>query len=124
MALLSPWASALVPLARLALLNGLFAFAQEFRAERAMEELRKFLPQEVVVRRGGREVITAVARGMEIQGRLQYAGNQYEPEHLRFHPPGVAGVIGAAVTTVAMRSRLLAFLWGAWWAAVVAVVLT
>ncbi|HND54450.1 MAG TPA: HAD-IC family P-type ATPase, partial [Pirellulaceae bacterium] len=38
-----------------ALLNGLFAFAQEFRAERAMEELKKFLPQEVVVRRGGRE---------------------------------------------------------------------
>lgn len=31
-------------------------------------------------------------------------------------------VIGAAVTTVATRSRLLAFLWGAWWAAVVAVV--
>lgn len=46
----------------------------------------------------GREVIVAVARGMELQGRIQYAGNQFEPEKLRFHPPGVAGVMGAAVT--------------------------
>lgn len=37
-------------------LNGLFAFAQEYRAERAMEELRKFLPQRVVVRREGRDI--------------------------------------------------------------------
>ncbi len=36
-------------------LNALFAFAQEMRAERAMEELRKFLPQKVRVRRGGAE---------------------------------------------------------------------
>jgi 2-methylcitrate dehydratase PrpD len=46
----------------------------------------------------GREVITAVARGMELQGRIQYAANQFEPEKLRFHPPGVAGVMGAAAT--------------------------
>jgi sodium/potassium-transporting ATPase subunit alpha len=37
------------------LLNSLFAFAQEMRAERVMEELRKFLPDLVQVRRGGRE---------------------------------------------------------------------
>ena len=36
-------------------LNALFAFAQEVRAERAMEELRKFLPQTVRVRREGTE---------------------------------------------------------------------
>jgi sodium/potassium-transporting ATPase subunit alpha len=36
-------------------LNALFAFAQEMRAERAMEELRKFLPQGVRVRRNGTE---------------------------------------------------------------------
>lgn len=36
-------------------LNALFAFAQETRAERAMEELRKFLPQRVRVRRDGIE---------------------------------------------------------------------
>lgn len=45
----------------------------------------------------GREIITAVAKGLEIQGRLQYAGNQFAPEQLRFHPPGVAGVFGSAV---------------------------
>jgi sodium/potassium-transporting ATPase subunit alpha len=38
-----------------AVLNALFAFAQEMRAERAMDELRKFLPQKVRVRRGGAE---------------------------------------------------------------------
>jgi len=32
-------------------LNALFSFAQEFRAERAMEELQKLLPQMVLVRR-------------------------------------------------------------------------
>ena len=46
----------------------------------------------------GRDVILAVAKGLEIQGRLQYAGDQYVPEALRFHPPGVAGVFGSAVT--------------------------
>ena len=46
----------------------------------------------------GREVIAAVAKGMELQGRIQFAGNQFEPERLRYHPPGVAGVMGAAVT--------------------------
>jgi sodium/potassium-transporting ATPase subunit alpha len=36
-------------------LNALFAFAQEMRAERAMQELRRFLPQQVRVRRAGAE---------------------------------------------------------------------
>jgi aconitate decarboxylase len=46
----------------------------------------------------GRQIVTAVAKGLEIQGRMQYAGNQYVPEDLPFHPPGVSGVVGAAVT--------------------------
>jgi len=46
----------------------------------------------------GREIIAAVAKGMELQGRIQFAGNQYEPAALRFHPPGIVGVLGAAVT--------------------------
>ena len=50
----------------------------------------------------GRDVIAAVAKGMEIQSRLLLAADQYEPEHLRFHPPGVAGVIGATVTAAHM----------------------
>ena len=36
-------------------LNALFSFAQEFRAERAMEALRQMLPQRVTVRREGRD---------------------------------------------------------------------
>jgi tripartite-type tricarboxylate transporter receptor subunit TctC/2-methylcitrate dehydratase PrpD len=46
----------------------------------------------------GRQIVTAVAKGLEIQGRMQYAGDQYVPEELLFHPPGVSGVMGAAVT--------------------------
>ena len=46
----------------------------------------------------GRQIVTAVAKGLEIQGRMQYAGDQYVPEDLMLHPPGVAGIIGAAVT--------------------------
>lgn len=52
----------------------------------------------------GREIVTAVAKGMEIQGRIQFAANQFRPEALRFHPPGTVGVLGAAVTA----SHLLA----------------
>src|SRR5262249_22517981 len=50
----------------------------------------------------GKQIITAVARGLEIQGRLQYAGDQYVPEHLKFHPPGVAGVLGSTVVAGAL----------------------
>lgn len=45
----------------------------------------------------GLQIICAVAKGLEVQGRLQFAGNQYVPEELKFHPPGYAGVIGSAV---------------------------
>ena len=45
----------------------------------------------------GRQIITAVAKGMEIQGRMQFAGNQYVAEKLTFHPPGFVGVLGSAV---------------------------
>jgi len=38
-----------------ALINGAFAFLQEMRAERAMEELKKFLPHATWVIRGGEE---------------------------------------------------------------------
>jgi len=38
------------------LLNALFAFFQEYRAERAMQALAKFLPPRLVLRRDGREL--------------------------------------------------------------------
>jgi len=43
------------------LLNAFFSFFQEYRAERAMEALRRFLPQEVSVRRDGTERSIAAA---------------------------------------------------------------
>ncbi len=50
----------------------------------------------------GEQIVTAVARGLELQGRLQFAGEQYAPEALKFHPPGVAGVFGSAVVASAL----------------------
>jgi aconitate decarboxylase len=44
----------------------------------------------------GRDVLTALVRGIEIQGWLREAGKS-ESRDLRFHPPGVVGPIGAAV---------------------------
>ncbi len=45
----------------------------------------------------GREIVAAFLKGCEIQGRLRLASRQYAPERLTFHPPGVVGVLGAAV---------------------------
>ncbi|MBF9235372.1 MmgE/PrpD family protein [Microvirga alba] len=45
---------------------------------------------------GGRQLITALVRGIEIQGWLR-EGGQSESRELRFHPPGVVGPIGSAV---------------------------
>ena len=44
-----------VALLGVSVLNALFSFAQEFRAERAMEALREMLPQRVTARRDGRD---------------------------------------------------------------------
>ncbi|MBI3757234.1 MAG: MmgE/PrpD family protein [Deltaproteobacteria bacterium] len=53
----------------------------------------------------GREVITAFVKACEIQGRLRLASRQYEPGKLKYHPPGVVGVMGSAVAA----SHLLQF---------------
>lgn len=53
---------------------------------------------------GGRELTTALVRGIEIQGWLREAGDA-ESRDLRFHPPGVVGPIGAAMAC----STLLGF---------------
>jgi aconitate decarboxylase len=45
----------------------------------------------------GREVITAFVKACELQGRLRLASRQYEPGRLKYHPPGVVGVLGSAV---------------------------
>lgn len=45
---------------------------------------------------GGREVLTALVKGCEVQGRLRVASGQIEPRDLVFHPPGVVGVMSSA----------------------------
>jgi aconitate decarboxylase len=45
----------------------------------------------------GREVLAALVKGIEIQGRLREASGQFIPEQLQFHPPGLVGPMGAAV---------------------------
>src|SRR5215471_6363056 len=53
----------------------------------------------------GREVIAAFVKACEIQGYLRLASQQYEPGKLKYHPPGVVGVMGSAVAA----SHLLQF---------------
>ncbi len=45
----------------------------------------------------GCEVLAALVKGIEIQGRLREASGQFTPEQLQFHPPGLVGPMGAAV---------------------------
>jgi aconitate decarboxylase len=45
----------------------------------------------------GREVVTAFVKACEIQGRIRLASQQYTPGHLKYHPPGIVGVMGSAV---------------------------
>ncbi|MDB5812365.1 MAG: hypothetical protein JWN94_4487 [Betaproteobacteria bacterium] len=44
----------------------------------------------------GREIVAACAKGFEMQGRILYAAN-IERGKLKFHTPGVVGVMGATV---------------------------
>jgi 2-methylcitrate dehydratase PrpD len=45
----------------------------------------------------GREILTALVKGLEMQGWIRQASGQFEARTLRFHPPGAAGPLGAAV---------------------------
>ena len=45
----------------------------------------------------GREVLTALVKGVEMQGWIRQASRQFEPLTTRFHPPGAVGPLGAAV---------------------------
>ena len=39
----------------------------------------------------GREVLTALVKGVEMQGWIRQASGQFEAHKIRFHPPGAAG---------------------------------
>jgi len=45
----------------------------------------------------GREVLTALVKGVEMQGWIRQASRQFEASTSRFHPPGAVGPLGAAV---------------------------
>ncbi len=45
----------------------------------------------------GREVITALVKGIELQGWIRHAGHLYENGSIRFHPPALVGPMGSAV---------------------------
>jgi aconitate decarboxylase len=45
----------------------------------------------------GREVLTALVKGVEMQGWIRQASGQFEANTSRFHPPGAAGPLGSAV---------------------------
>jgi len=45
----------------------------------------------------GRDVLAAVIKGVEIQGRIRLACGHVESRDFKFHPPGMVGPIGAAV---------------------------
>jgi aconitate decarboxylase len=47
----------------------------------------------------GPEVLAAFVKGCEIQGRIRLASKQYTPGKLQYHPPGIVGVMGAAVAS-------------------------
>ncbi len=43
----------------------------------------------------GSDVLTALVKGIEIQGWLREASGQFTPDVLQFHPPGLVGPMGA-----------------------------
>lgn len=49
------------------------------------------------VEASGIDLITALIKGVEAQGRLRVASRQYEPRELVFHPPGITGPFSGAV---------------------------
>ena len=45
----------------------------------------------------GREVLTALVKGIEMQGWVRQASHQFEARQAKFHPPGQVGPMGGAV---------------------------
>ncbi|MEX2643298.1 MAG: MmgE/PrpD family protein [Acetobacterales bacterium] len=48
---------------------------------------------------GGRDVVLALIKGIELQGMIRAASRQYEPRMLKFHPPGMTGALGSAMAS-------------------------
>ncbi len=50
----------------------------------------------------GREILTALVKGIEMQGWIRQASHQFEARQARFHPPGQVGPMGGAVAAAHM----------------------
>ena len=61
------------------------------------EDARELAGSGLTVAADGRNVLSALAVGIEAQARLRRATGQFEPADLVFHPPGAVGPIGAAI---------------------------
>ena len=46
---------------------------------------------------GGRDLLAALVKGIELQGWIRHAGRVYEHGGVKFHPPGLVGPMGSAV---------------------------
>ena len=46
---------------------------------------------------GGRDVLTALVKGIEMQGWVRQASHQFEARQAKFHPPGQVGPMGGVV---------------------------
>ncbi len=51
---------------------------------------------------GGQAVLTALVKGIEMQGWIRQASHQFEARQARFHPPSQVGPMGAAVAAAHM----------------------
>ncbi len=51
---------------------------------------------------GGRAVLTALVKGIEMQGWIRQSSRQFEARQARFHPPSQVGSMGAAVAAAHM----------------------
>lgn len=63
----------------------------------AVLAVAEYLARDRVVPLSGRQILTALAAGIETQARLRLASNQFEPGELVFHPPSSVGPLGSAV---------------------------
>jgi len=75
------------------LINGVFSFWQEYKAERAVDALRQLLPQQVMVSRDGEVVELLATELMPGDIVLLEEGN-----FILLHPAGAA--VGAASATI------------------------
>ena len=97
------WGFALDPV-RAAALNGASMHVLDFEPmwSPATHALSVTLPVALALAeaRGssGPDVLTALVKGIELQGWLREASGQFVPEQLQFHPPGVVGPLGAVAT--------------------------